>query len=299
MRPSKILLITIAALAPAVSGCRWLGAERLAMESRAESRQLTQRGIAAVERGEHRRADVLLAQAVEACEGDPEARRHWAESLWRRGSRSEAIAQMEEAVRLDEEDATLQVLLAEMYLSRGQMERARRSAERAIDLNPKLASAWAIRGRVMCGTGQFDQALADFHRALGYDSGDGEVLLQIALLHQQANRPQQALVTLHTLADTYSPGEEPQEVLQLTAAAYVALGRYEEGVESLQAAIAAADATPDIYLQLAEAQLGAGRPAEAAAAARQTLALSPDHAPARALLARLQAPTQPHGPMRR
>jgi len=209
-------------LAVVLSGCQMPGREGAVSRSLATCRHLSQQGVAALEREQVQQAETLLGKAVAACPIDPEARRHYAEALWRGGARPEAITQLDEACRLASEDATLRVRLAEMHLLVGQLEPARQSAQQALDLNPKLPAAWAIRGRVMLVGGQPQEALADFHRALGYAPGDRQILLEVAELYRQLSWPQRALATLHSLADTYSPGEEPQQVLYLMGLAYTA-----------------------------------------------------------------------------
>lgn len=275
------------------------GGEGPISRSLATCRQLSQQGIAALERGQPERAETLLAKAVDACPIDPEARYHYAEALWRRGAQPEAIAQLEEACRLAREDATLRVRLAEMHLAIGQAERARQSAEEALDLDPELPAAWAIRGRVMRASGQPRRALADFHRALGYAPQHRAILLEVAELYRQLNQPDRALATLHALADTYSPGGEPQQVLYLIGLAYLARGRYEDAAESLSAAAGREQPNPEVFYRLGEAEMLAGHPGEAAAAARQALALAPEHEPSRRLLDRLQLARQPQAAPRR
>jgi len=292
--PHSVLAVLLSALL--LPGCRLPGGEGPVSKSLAESRQLAQQGIAAAERGQPQQAESLLADAVKACPVDPEARRHYAEVLWSRGATREAIAQMEEVTQLASEDAMLRVRLAEMYLAAGQMGLARQRAEQALDLNPKLPGAWAIRGRVMQAAGDQQQALADYHRSLACGPDDRQVLLDLAELHLQWNRPQRALAVLHRLGDTYSPGEEPQRVLYLTGLAYQALGRYEDSAENLSAAASRGDQTPEIFYRLGEAELLAGHPTEAAAAARRALELQPQHAPSRNLMERIQLASQPHGP---
>ena len=164
-----------------------------------------------------------------------------------------------------------------MYLAGGQLELARQNAERAIDLDPRLPGAWAIRGGVMRAAGQPSEALADDLRALGYAPKDRAILLEVAELYRQENQPERALQTLQTLAETYSPGEEPGQVQDLLGQAYVALGRYDDAVESLSLAVARGKPTPEMLCHLGEAQLLAGNPTEAAAAARQALAIQPQH----------------------
>ncbi len=275
-----------------LSGCRLPGSEGPVPKSLADCRQLSQRGIAAAERGQHEQAETLLSDAVKACPVDPDARRHYAEALWHRGARPQAVAQLQEAVRLAN-DPMLRVRLAEMQLALGQMEPARQTAEAALDLNPRLSAAWAIRGRVMRAAGQLPQALADYHRCLAYAPDDRQVLLEIAQLYRQLGQPQRALAALHRLVDTYSPGEEPQQVLYLLGLTYIALDRYDDGVDSLSAAVLRKNPSPDVYYHLAEAEMLAGRPAQAAAAAWDALELQPGHLPSRDLLARLQTTGQP------
>ncbi len=257
-------------------------------ESLVMSRQLTQQGVAALEQGQPTRAVQSLADAVRTSPVDPDARRHYAEALWQAGDRGQAIAQMGEAVRLTPSDASARVRLAEMQLAAGDVEAARRNAAEAIDRNPKLAAAWAVRARVMRAVGQPRRALADCHRALALAPDDRELLMMTAELYRQLNQPQRALGTLHTLADTYLPGEEPYEVLMLQGYAYVALGRYDDAVRSYQAALMLQPASPEVLYHLAEAELKADRPVEAAAAARQVLALRPEHRESLAILRQVE-----------
>src|SRR5688572_4650610 len=64
-----------------------------------DCRQYTQRGLGAIERGQWDDAEAALQLAVKACPTDGEARRHYAEALWRRGARADAIAQLREAAQ--------------------------------------------------------------------------------------------------------------------------------------------------------------------------------------------------------
>ena len=97
-----------------------------------------------------------------------------------------------------------------------------------------------------------------------------------------------ALQTLQTLAETYPPGEEPGRVLYLMGLADVALRRYDDGVENLSAALTRENPTAEMFHRLAEAELLAGHPLDAAAAARQVLALEPQNQPSRQLLDRIE-----------
>ena len=278
-----LLLLAILAI-----GCRLPGHEGPVPRSVADCRRLSQRGIAAAERGQAKQAADLLEKAVDACPVDGEARRHYAEALWQQGHRHQAVEQLTQATQLIVEDATLWVRLAEMQLALGETDKAGRSAEQALDLNPKLPGAWAVRAQIRRAAGQTHEALADYHRALGYAPDNREILLALAELYRELNQPQRALNTLHILANTYSPGEEPQQVLYLTGLAYSALRRYRDAVEVFSTASLREQPNPELYYRLAEAELGAGRTVEAAAAAHQALRLAPNHPPSQALLQRVE-----------
>jgi tetratricopeptide (TPR) repeat protein len=299
MRYACSWMIVVAMAALPFAGCRLPGREGPVPQSLADCRRLSQQGVAALERGRQEDAEALLAKAVAACPADAEARRHYAESLWRRGARPEAIAQLEESGRLAGDDALLWTRLAEMYLATGQLELASKNAERAIDLDPRLPGAWAIRGGVMQAVGQPGEALTCYLRALGYAPKDRSILLEVAELYRQENRPERSLQTLQCLAETYSPGEEPGHVHDLLGQTYVALGRYDDAVESLSLAVTREKPTAEMFCHLGEAQLLAGYPTEAAVAAQRALTLQPRHPPSLALLERIQLAQQPQGTMKR
>ncbi len=201
------------------------------------------------------------------------------------------------AARLSSEDPEIAVRAGEMYSATGQAGRARKAAERALDLDPKLATAWALRGRTSQAAGEMRQALADYQRSLGYQPDDRDVLLSVAEIYRQLNEPERALVALHSLVDSYPPGEEPQQLLYLEGLALVALGRYDDAVASYALAGERGGPTAEILYRMAEAEALAGRwPRAARTAVTQALVLDPNHALAKALVGRLdvaQAPTMP------
>ncbi len=286
------------ALVLLLGGCRLPGWEGPVSRSLADCRRLSQQGMAALDRGEQEKAETLLAQAVNACPVDAEARRRYAEALWRRGAQKEAIAQLEAAGRVTPDDAALWTRMAEMQLAADQVASAGQTAERALDLDSKLPGAWAVRAGVRRAAGKPQEALADYLRALGYTPNDRAMLREVAELYRQLNQPERALQTLQNLTETYSPGEEPADCLYLTGLAYVALGRYDDGVESFTAALTRGTPTAEMYCQLGQAELQAGHPTEAACAARQALTLDSAHRASRDLLDRIELAQRPQGTVR-
>ena len=281
--------LSIFVLLGACAGCRLTGREGPVPQALINSRHYSQLGIAAMDREQWDEAQQLLAKAVRACPQDAEARRNFAEVLWRQGLQAEARKHLEEALRLCDDDATLHTRLAQMLLDAGQIEAAARETELALDLDPRLATAWSTRGRVMLAAGRAQQALADYHRALAYTPDDREILLQVAELYRRLEQPERALTTLQSLAETYAPGEEPQQVLYLLGLAYSGLGRSDDAAEQFALALRRGTASPDLLAELASAQLRCGRATDALRTAREALALEPQHAPSLNLLSHLQA----------
>jgi tetratricopeptide (TPR) repeat protein len=299
MRYARSWMIVVSLAALPLLGCHLPGHEGPAPKSLVECRRLSQQGVTALDRGRQQDAEALLAKAVAAYPADAEARRHYAEALWRRGAQKEAIAQLEESGRLAGDDPLVWCRLAEMYLATGQSDLAWKNAERAIDLDPRLPGAWAIRGGVLRLSGQPGEALACYLRALGYAPKDRSILTDVAEVYRQGNQPERSLQTLQCLADTYSPGEEPPQVEHSLGQAYAALGRYDDAVESFSLAVQRGRPTPEMLCDLGDALLAAGHFAEAAATAQQALALQPQHPASLALLEHIQLAQRPQGTMTR
>jgi len=250
-------------------------------------RQLSAQGMTALERRDWAQAELLFSQAVDSCPVDSEARQHYAEALWHRGNVGEAVAQLDEARKLTGDEPKLLVRAAEMRSSMGQVEESNALIERAIDLDPTNPAAFAIRGRVRRQSGQLREALADYHRALRYAPDDREALLEVAELYRELGQPQRALTSLQNLADSYSPGEEPQKVLFLMGLAYGASGRFADAVEVLSAARDRGPPSPEVLCRLADAEFRSGQRATALRTAKQALSLEPNHKGARAVLDRI------------
>lgn len=257
-------------------------------KSLATCRSLSQQGISALERGDDEQAEELLSAAIASCAVDPEARRYYAEVLWRRGAQAEATEQIEEAVRLAPDDPSLWVRAAEMQLALGNIEGARSRGQRALNLNVNNADAWLVLGDVRRHAGDLDEALAHYHRALANSPGRPQILLAIAETYRQSNQPQRALVNLQVLSDTYPPGEEPADVLVLLGQAYRALGRHEDAAHSFLAALKRGASGPELSYLAAESQLLAGHAHAARQIVQEALSRYPNDPGHRALWERIE-----------
>jgi len=268
-------------------GCQLFRSQGPISKPVADARELSQRGLGAMERGDLPGAEALLGQAVKVCPSDIEARRQYAEALWQRGQRELALSNMEKAQSLAPDDAQVGCRVGEMYLAMGRVDDARQRADDVLDLTPGESRAWALRGRSEVAAGNLDRALADFHRALENAHDDRQLLLETSELYRRMNRPQRALSTLTALCETYGPGEEPQQVLYLKGLALAALSRHDEAADAFALALEHGSASPELLYRLGESALAAGRASDAERAVSQALAMDPGHEPSRGLKGRV------------
>jgi tetratricopeptide (TPR) repeat protein len=258
--------VTVATLvATSGVGCRLVQRRGPVAPEVAEARRLCNEGLSAADRSDLVRAEGLLERAVKSCPADIDARRHYAEVLWRRGERMEAVTQINEALAMSPGDAALCVQGGGMYLEMGLFDDADRLAREAVKASPGSSSAWHLRGQVSLARGQAEPALADFHRALAIDPAERSVLLDTADAYRRLDRPQRALATLAVLGETYGPNQTPAAVLVLEGLAQEALGREADAVESYRAALVRDGSATEAASRLAvlvpqEAQATAARP---------------------------------------
>ena len=254
----------------------------------AKAKQTWLRGVSALESGRLGEAETLLREAAEATPDDPQAQRHLAEALWRRGERAEALAHAEQACLCAPMDAASAVRAGQMRLSEGDDETARQWAEHAVATDTSSSDAWALRGRIYQQRGDTDRALADLQQALRYAPSDPQILTDIALLHSVRGDHRRCLTTLHHLIETHPPGQEPAGALALAGESYLALGRAQDASDALRLAATRGEVGPDLLCKLAEAEAACGHTTEALAGARRALDLDAAHQPSRELIARLE-----------
>lgn len=270
-RPGVTAARQALALAVAVSacaaGCRLMNRSGPVSQNVADARRLCNEGLSAVDRKDLLRAEGLLERAVKNCPTDVDARRHYADVLWQRGERMEAVTQIAEALRLSPGDVGICIDGGRMYLELGLLDDADRLAREAVRSSPRSAEAWRLTGQVALARGQAEAALADFHRALAIAPDDRDLLLDTAEIYRRLDRPQRALATLAVLGESYGPNQTPPQVLALEGMAQEALGRPTDALESYRLAVARGLTAPDIAARMAalEQDAAATRPQTAVA----------------------------------
>lgn len=284
----QFLPVVVVLLLTMVVGCASMRKQKIVPESITACREMSRQGVAAMELGQWDQARDILESAVTTSPTDIDARRHLAEVLWQTGARRDAVVHMEAAVKLDPRHAPTVVRAGEMLLASGAIDRALQRAEESIVLDSRLAGAWALRGRIYRQRGENSRALADLQQALRFSPHATDVLLAMAEIHFDMDRPQRCLTSVHHLLDVYAPGEEPQQALWLEGLAYQKLNRPHEAVESLYAASLRGPPQADLLYQLALAEQSAGRTDNAANTVEQALAIDSGHQKSQLLQASLR-----------
>jgi tetratricopeptide (TPR) repeat protein len=262
-------LVLALAVSACTAGCRLMNRSGAVSQNVADARRLCNEGLSAVDRKDLLRAEGLLERAVKNCPTDVDARRHYADVLWQRGERMEAVTQIAEALRLSPGDVGICIDGGRMYLELGLLDDADRLAREAVRSAPRSADAWRLQGQVALARGRAEEALADFHRALALAPDDRDLLLDTAEIYRRLDRPQRALSTLAVLGESYGPNQAPPQVLALEGMAQEALGRPTDALESYRQAVARGLTAPDIAARLAalEQDAAASRPQTALAGA--------------------------------
>ncbi|MFM8537381.1 MAG: tetratricopeptide repeat protein [Planctomycetaceae bacterium] len=249
--PRNPLRVLLVAAVIGAGGCRLVQRRGPVPAELADARRLSNEALSAADRQDLVRATALLDRAVKACPVDVDARRHYADVLWQRGQRTEAVAQIAKAIELSPADAGLRIDAARMYLELGLLSEAEQLAAHAVRLAPRSAAAGRVKGKIAMARGQFEPALADFHRGLALEPGDSGLLEEMAEAYLRLERPRRALATLAILEETYGPGKAPVRAIFLEGLAHEALGRPADARACYAAALAREDAPPEVATRLA------------------------------------------------
>ena len=242
------------------AGCRLVNRGGPVSPELADARRLCNEGLLAADREDLARAESLLARAVKSCPGDIDARRHYADVLWQRGERMEAVSQVAAALDLSPTDPGLCVEAGRMYLALGLLNDAERLGSEAVRLAPRSADSWRLRGQVALARGRFEDAVADFHRGLAIAGDDRELLADTTRAYLALGRPRRALATLAILAEESGPDGLQGDLIALEARAQESLGRPHEAADAWRRAIASGAAPPDAAERLAALEAAADAP---------------------------------------
>ena len=249
-------IISLCICIPAVGiwGCRAI--ERTVRSGPSiEARRLSREGLAAVHQQRWDEAEELFESALALSRTDDRAHWGFAEVLWHRGLRGDAIEHMEQSVRLSGGSAESRIRLGEMYLDEGHELDAMDQAEKVLKKERSFANAWALKGGALVLQEKFDQALVAYHRALSITPGDPKVQIAIARLYKSNNRYDRVLASIERMPED---SDDLAEIELLRGIALRELGRPHAGLQQFRNAIARGLNSPESILELAKTQLACG-----------------------------------------
>lgn len=263
-----------------MTGCNLSAPFRMSIKERVRSRDLMQEAASAMERNEWEIAEEKLLKAVKINDKDPDLRGKYAEVLWHRGKKQEAIEQLLEAVKISPNDAKLYIQLADLCFQIEDYDSSFRCANDAIKRATEehrhiVPQAWMILGRIYWQQGNSKKALAHYHKAISLAPKNAELVAELAKLYESMNQPDRSLLTWQKAAQFYQPNEEPSQIVTGRGNAYMAMRRYHEAVE--QYTIAQQRWPNDVggYYRLAQAHLALGNLDNAKVITEQAIAIAP------------------------
>lgn len=283
----NVLTLWCVLLTCPLAGCAI--ARRASQERVVQGRQMSLRGLEAMQASKWDDAEQLLRRAITTCPSDPRAQSCYSEVLWHRGEPAQAIKHMEEAVRLSGGEQQLLMRLGQMHLDRGQLFDAMKQADVAIENDRQFPDAWVLKGDVQMRLGQEDEALGSYHRALSHEPHSPRVQLAMAELYRKKGKPTRSLAILHALSDRYPSGQVPTDVLVQEGQTLADLQRHDDAAAKLAVAAQREPRSADLLLKLSEVQLQAGQHNEARQSLLAALKLEPKHVASQQLLTRLDS----------
>lgn len=224
----------------------------------AQKLELNRQGIAAFERQEYETAEKKFIEAAEQDNFDLTARRYYAETLWARGKKEEAVGLLAELSKIEsplDDSLAINQSLAEKLLEENQPVSALNYAERVVQTSPQSADGWALRAQVCHRLGKHEEAIDDYHHALHYDPDNRAYLRSLAELEGQVGRYESSLASWQRLERTYSGNSQPEEVLYGKAEICRRLKRYDESIRCYERILAEHPDRSALYSLLAETYL--------------------------------------------
>jgi Flp pilus assembly protein TadD len=194
------------------------------------------------------------------------------------GRLDEAIVHLREAVRLRPDDATGWNNLGFALRASGRADEAIDALDRAATLAPDLAEAQRNLAQALALAGRKREALSHFERAVALEPESAEALAALGRALHDAGRDAEAIARLEDAVR-----RAPDEPRYLSDLAWVLVAAPDPGVAvrdraielAERAALRSARRDPSVLRVLAAVYGRAGRSAEALAAAREALALTP------------------------
>jgi len=153
-----------------------------------------------------------------------------------------AIAELRKALELDPNVPGGLLELAQTLAAAGQAAEALQTCQRLVEASPQEVDAWVLAARLLSEQGQCDQAIALLRRAHGLLPDEIVLGRHLAwrLAVSPTSEPPEKEEALALALQACAANQEKPERFDTLAAAYAALGRFEEAVPAAERALSLA-----------------------------------------------------------
>jgi tetratricopeptide (TPR) repeat protein len=173
---------------------------------------------------------------------------------------AKSIAYLESARELGVASFESERLLASLYLEVGDVQRAIEAVERCVRFDPSIPEIHTLHGDLLLEAGRTAEAEAAFRAALDLDPTESRAIDQWVRLLESEKRLEDALPVLERLV----AGEDAPPLARVRLAeAYLAAGRYDDGIRVLEAGRGDAASGDEVELLLGRLYFESGRMSEA------------------------------------
>ena len=211
-------------------------------------------------------------KALEMDPEDPAALSNFATALDAAGKPDDALSQIRKALELDPDNYKSYTNFGVLLQKMGRLDEAVAALTKAIELNPDDAKAESSLGGVLLNQGKADEAMAHLKKALEIDPVNSDANNNLGGLYARAGRFAEAIPLFRKSLEAEPDSFIPHYNL---GRALAANGELEEGIRHLEKAVTlAGPQTPLVLDRLCSIYAGAGRIADAAAAARKGIELA-------------------------
>ena len=184
------------------------------------------------------------------------------------------------------DDAELHEELGDFHGTRGRADEALLSYRHALELDPDRVELSVEVGRYAALLGRYDEARGVFEAAMARDPTAAIVVFNYGVLESMLGRADEATARFERAVALDPDFVEARENL---AGMYCQVGRFREGIAQFDEAIRVRPDDPQTHELIARAYLALQQWPQAETHLHRVLELDPEHGPARALLAEIEA----------
>lgn len=243
------------------------------------------------EKGRYNEAKELLTQVTKGALADAEAHYNLAVLLMRENNVTAAVAEYERALAINPQHAHALNNLGVAYDSQANHKKAVEYFTKATQADPLFAEAFFNLGLAYFRLNDGPKATKAFEQALKLDQSNDEPYIQLGMLYLQQGKRDRAAIAFkksieiadeaqkeggkYKIARKYVNKKRSADAYRGLALAYLGLGKRDDAVATLKAAVNTLPDDPSAHEALGEAYMALGRADDAVKELQRRLELEP------------------------